>query len=80
MADDRPAPAGIAPPRAARDAGDPACPVRRAPDGSWQLSGHDDVRALLRSISGCATLGNWLISFARPAQISLFRSALWSAT
>jgi cytochrome P450 len=49
MADDRPAPAGISPPRAARDAGDAACPVRRAPDGSWQLSGPDDVRALLRS-------------------------------
>jgi hypothetical protein len=34
---------------------------------------------LTACISGWATLGNWLISFVRPAQISFDRSALWSA-
>lgn len=36
-------------PRAARDDGRPGGPVRRGPDGSWQLSSYGDVRALLRS-------------------------------
>jgi cytochrome P450 len=36
-------------PRAARDDGKPGCPARRGPDGSWQLSAYEDVRAALRS-------------------------------
>ena len=36
-------------PRAARDGGRPGCPVRRGPDGSWQVSSYEDVRAVLRS-------------------------------
>jgi cytochrome P450 len=35
--------------RAARDDGAPGCPVRTGPDGSWQVSQYDAVRAVLRS-------------------------------
>lgn len=36
-------------PRAARDAGEPGCPVRHDADGGWQLSSYAGVRAVLRS-------------------------------